>query len=280
MTNKDEKFVDYDIVCEQTVDDAKIEIKEHKKTNGLNFLRFTAILQAFIEERNRNKRHWVPKYVKEALNAPTFRELLDKGGVPGENGHPIPSTGTVTMERVATIDPNNMSHLIKKVWFINNDTILKGEIETIDDGNGPGNRFMRHILQGLPTSFSNRAIIPQRKNLDGSTDQTGVGRIITFDRVILPSHKEAYLDTEIPVVQVLKTPKDIKIANEALCEYAVEKSSRLRHVLDNLDPALESAFIDNKGRYNVKIGSNRREQAIIPLEKYLVNEISDYMRNI
>jgi len=277
MNSQNDKYADYYLVCEATTSDAKIEVKKQETRNGLNFLRFTAILQAFINERNRNRRKWIPKYVKEALGASTFMELLNKGGVPGENGHPIPPSGEVTMERVATIDPNNISHVIKKVWFENNDTVLKGEIETVDDGDGPGARFMRHIIQGLPTSFSNRAIIPQKKNPDGSTDQTGVGRIITFDRVILPSHPEAYMDTSVPVVQVLKTRNDLKIANEC-CTYVTEKSNKVRHILDDMDPVFETAFIDSKGRYNVGLKSGDR--VITSIEKHLVNEIKSYMMNL
>lgn len=270
-------FIDYFIVMEQTTpENNEIKIIEERKTAGLNFLRFETILQAFIDERNRNRRKWVPDYVKQAITGTEFMELINNGGVPGENGHPVPSIGQVTLERIATIDPNNISHVIKKAWFTDNDTVLRGIIETVDDEDGPGRKFMKNILQGLPTSFSNRAIIPQRKNLDGTIDQTGVGRIITFDRVFLPSHKEAYRDINIPIVNVLKTPEDMKIATEC-CSYVLDKSSNVRNVLDNMDPALESAYIDKRGRFNVKTNDGL---AIIPIEQKLIGEISSYMMNL
>ena len=205
----------YAVVVEQTSPaDNKIDIIEVKQKNNLNFLRFNTCLQDFFEERNRNRRKLVPKYVKIATQSPEWTELLSRGGVSGENGHPIPASGNVTMERISSIDPNNISHIIKKIWWTDGDLKLHGEIETVDDINGPGARFMRHILQGLQPSFSNRAIIPQKRNPDGSIDQTGVGRIITFDRVILPSHKGAYIDLDTPVKNVIKSPKDMEVAME------------------------------------------------------------------
>ena len=270
-------YIDYSVVIEQTSpEDNEVKILETHNSKGLNYLRFETILQAFVEERNRNRRKWVPKYVKEAINGVEFMELINNGGLPGENGHPVPKTGQVTLERIATIDPNNISHVIKKAWFTDGDRILRGVIETVDDDNGPGRKFMKNILQGLPTSFSNRAIIPQRKNVDGTIDQTGVGRIITFDRVFLPSHKEAYRDINIPIVNVIKSPEDMKIATEC-CSYIIDKSSNVRNVLDNMDPALESAYIDKKGRFNVKTDDGL---AIIPIEQKLVREISSYMMNL
>lgn len=273
-----DKFVDYSIVIEQnSPEDAKIEIVEDKSSNGLNYLRFIACLQAFKEERNRNRRKWVPDYVEKALfSSPEITELLNNGGVPGENGHPVPPSGQVTIERIATIDPNNMSHLIKKFWFAEGKTMLMAEVETLDDDGGPGSRFKKNILQGMNPSFSNRAIIPQRKNADGTIDQTGVGRIVTFDRVILPSHKEAYRDINIPITNVIKTPKDMQIAAEC-CTYVCDKSNKVRNVIDDMNVAMESACLDNRGRLSIKSSEGL---LVIPIEEQLKKEIGHYMMNL
>jgi hypothetical protein len=268
----------YFAIVEQTSPaDNKVDIIEVKKQNNLNYLRFNTCLQAFIDERNRNRRKWIPKFVKSGVSSPEWVELLNNGGVPGENGHPIPATGQVTMERIATIDPNNISHLIKKVWWTDGELKLHGEIETVDDINGPGAKFMRHILQGLVPSFSNRAIIPQRRNPDGTIDQIGVGRIITFDRVILPSHKEAYRDLDVPVKNIIKTPKDMEVATECY-NYIMRNSENVKRVIGDDEYALESASINNAGTmFGIHVDN---EYDFIPVEEDIRKSIKNFMKNI
>jgi hypothetical protein len=274
-------YVDFYIVMEQSSPvDSKIEILENSNDNDLNFLRFTACLQSFDKERNRNRRKWVPKFVKEAIHLPEITELLHKAnGLPGENGHPISpfKDSPTSMERIVTIDPNNISHLIKKMWFKDNDTMLMGEIETLDDGNGPGSRFKKNILQGMIPSFSNRAIIPQRKNVDGSIDQIGVGRIITFDRVILPSHDKAYMDVDIPVKNIIKTQADMVIANEC-CTYVMDSSSNAKNTIGDVDYAMESLNYDNKsGMISAKVDGGTM---FVPVEENIRKEIGRYMMRL
>ena len=273
MTNS----VPYFAVIEQTSPvDNKIDIIEVKQKNNLNYLRFNTCLQGFREERNRNRRKWIPKFVKSGVSSPEWIELLAHGGVPGENGHPVPPSGQVTMERISSIDPNNISHLIKKIWWSDADTMLNGEIETVDDINGPGARFMRHILQGLVPSFSNRAIIPQKRNPDGSLDQTGVGRIITFDRVILPSHKEAYMDLNVPVKNIVKTPRDMEVAMECY-NYIMSNSDNVKQVLGDDEYAMESANVMEYGAMTMFGIKADDEYRYIPVESDLRKSIKDFM---
>lgn len=143
--NYNDNFLDYSVVIEsQTEPNQGFELLHEEKTvNGLSFLRFKACLQTF-GSRNRNRRLWLSKWMKMMLAATEVQELLREGGIPGENGHPVPPTGEVTMERILTIDPNNLSHVIKSFDWVGENT-LNGVIETIDDGNGPGDKFKRSI---------------------------------------------------------------------------------------------------------------------------------------
>ena len=78
-----DKFLDYSIVIEQTVDPDKRKI-----------------------------------------------EIIDEN-----KGHPVPDTGSVTIERILTIDPNNISHrIIEYQWPSDNECY--GIIDTIYDENG------------------------------------------------------------------------------------------------------------------------------------------------
>lgn len=271
------KYVDYYMVCEQTSPlDNKIEIIGERHDDKLSYLRFSTILQTFAN-RNRNQRLWFSKFVKLALVSKEWNEMLSKGGMPGECGHPIPDTEKATIERISTIDPFKVSHVIKSYTWENNDTILKGIIETVDDINGPGERLRRNVLQGLPISFSNRSLIPQRKNVDGTVDQIGVGRTVTFDRVYVPGHEEAYLDKSIQLIDILKQPKDLQYALESCLLYSLDESSSLDFVLDGLDVVTESMSVDKNGIFRAKTDQGT---IILPLEKNIRTDIKKFMINI
>lgn len=272
----DDNYLDYSIVIESNTEPNQgfEMISEGKTENGLSYLRFKSCLQTF-GNRNRNRRLWLSRFMKPMINAPEVQELIHNGGVPGEAGHPVPPTGNVTMERILTIDPNNISHVIKEfIWSTDNK--LDGIIETIDDGNGPGDKFKRQIMQGLPVSFSTRSVIPQRKNMDGTIDQTGPGRYVTSDRVFIPSHKEAYIDKSIPVKNVCK--KDhFETVMESYVSYVVDRSEKVNRIIDDMSPALESATLDKNGILSVK--TEQGTAFIYPENKYR-REFADLMRNM
>lgn len=241
-------YNDYVIAIESTSEGPIEIIKDTKNSDGVNFLRFRTCLQTFFA-RNRNRRRWYSKFSRPMFESPEIKELLREGGVPGENGHPVPATGQVTIERILTIDPNNISHVIKEFIWPNNDKV-DGIIETVDDIDGPGSRFRKNILQGLPVSFSTRSVIPQKKNSDGTIDQTGPGRYVCSDRVFLPSHKEAYIDKTIPVKDVVKKDK-FQHVMESYSLFVAETSEKVSRILDHMDPAIEQSTMSNNGMISI-----------------------------
>ncbi|MBO7449441.1 MAG: hypothetical protein J6U54_03650 [Clostridiales bacterium] len=252
-SNKDYTY--YAVMEESTPADAKAEILDEHKLNGeLSFLRFRQCLQSF-GQRNRNKRLWQASHIRDSLKHPwVVQHLEKKGGLPGENGHPSAESGELSMERLCKIDPNNICLLLKSYTFENNDKLLFGVVETIDDGNGPGNRLMRNILQGIQPAVSCRTLVPQKKNPDGTIDVMGPGRLICYDRVFTPSHEEAFMDVKAGITAVTTSlPKKSTTVVESpayecalkdLKDYAF-KSDTTKHILDGLDVCMEDAFIDN-----------------------------------
>lgn len=270
-----DNYLDYAVVVESMTEpnkDFQI-IHEEKCKDGLSFLRFNTCLQTF-GVRNRNMRLWLSKWMKIMLKAPEVLELLREGGVPGESGHPVPTTGQVTMERILTIDPNNVSHIVKSFNWVGENQ-LNAVVETVDDINGPGAKFTRNIMQGLPVSFSTRSVIPQRKNADGTIDQTGPGRYVCSDRVYVPSHKEAYIDKSIPVKNICKK-EHFETVMESFTSYVFDHSEKVNRILDGMDPVMESAIIDKNGCASVKTKDGTA--LIFPESKYR-NELKDFMRS-
>jgi len=242
-----DNYLDYYVVMEQTSpENNKIEMIADGTKNGLNFLRFSTCLQSF-RGRNRNRRLWKADQVKAMVNDRPVQELLEKGSFVGEAGHPVPMDGKVTIERILTIDPLKCSHRIISLSWPTPDEI-HGVVETLDEGPGsPGDRFMRNIMQGIIPAFSLRSLVPQRKNADGSTDVIGPGRCVCYDRVYLPSHQEAYMNVEIPVKQIVTKPK-FETVMESYCNFVTSHSDKVRRIVDELEPAMESACFDEKSQ--------------------------------
>lgn len=273
---KADDYNDYVIAIEST-SSGPIEILSDKSSGNssdLKFLRFRTCLQTF-SKRNRNRRRWYSKFSRPMFDSKENKELLKKGGIPGENGHPVPAIGQVTIERILTIDPNNISHVIKEFIWPTPDRV-DGIIETVDDINGPGSRFRNNILQGLPVSFSTRSVIPQRKNPDGTIDQTGPGRYVTSDRVYLPAHEEAYIDETIPVKEICKKGRFEQVM-ESYATFVAETSDKVSRILDHMEPALENCMFGDSGM--LSIPTSEGIVGIYPEMKYR-DELFDLMNNL
>ena len=251
-------YLNYYAVCEETVPEEvrakNFQIISDGRSDGLHFLRFRACLQSF-GKRNRNTRLWTSPIMKAMLSATHVPELLNAGGIPGENGHPIPATGKVTMERIVTIDPNNLSHLVKSMeWSSTN-----------------------NILQGMIPSFSLRSLVPQKKNMDGTIDVTGPGRFITYDRVILPSHEEAYMDQSVPVKNIV-TQNKFDTCMESFPDLILNSSEKAQRIVEGLQPVYETASVDPSGVLSIK--TEKAGRLLIPTESKFRRDIQDFMASI
>ena len=277
-------YYDFYAVVESSLDpeirEKSFEITgEGKRTNGeLSFLRYKGCMMT-VGKRNRNRRLWTKQILDIMMTAPHIVEQLrHAGGLPGENGHPIPPTGQVTMERLVTIDPNNLAILMKDWWWEGDK--LMATVETLDQGEGtPGNRLMLNMMQGIIPAHSARTLVPQKRNADGTIDVTGPGRMVCFDRVHGPSCEEAYMDISVPVTNIVKKT-EFDTAMENFTAYVYEHSENVKRVLDNLQPAMESAVITPDGYFSADTKENGR--VFIPVKRN-VNiraDIADFMRGL
>lgn len=259
-----------------------------KSDTGVNYLEWRQCLLVF-NKFNRNRRWWGADHFRKSLMHPWISQLFAKGGVPGEQGHPTPDCGKLSLERLYFIDPNRTCLLLKNYEF-DGDKALYGTIQTLDDGEGgPGDRLRRNILQGIIPSVSVRSVVPQRKNPDGSITVIGPGRIVCWDRVYYPSDDQAFADTAKPFKI---TNKNVKVsskmgaATEAVnmeipfddldfTSYYYNKSEACKRITDGLDVAMESASIDSMGIFSVMTSDGH---LFIPMEEKLRSGIKDLMR--
>lgn len=152
-------------------------------------VRMEVVLQD-CEVLNRNRRLYHKRDVEQALASDYVKEKLSTSSFLGEMNHP--QVDPKNPMRQLQIDLNNVSHVIKDVyWDKNEPNVLLGIVETA--GTRVGRDFAGLIMEnGMQCSFSMRGsgdVIDR-----GSYREVkGPIKIITYDAVAFPSHQRAYV---------------------------------------------------------------------------------------
>lgn len=177
-------------ISEQTSPDESI-VDNIKVTDnhGVFFVEFDSILHSF-ECINRNSRSYMSSNVEECFQTERIQSLLHDNAWYGEMDHPLQITenGKLTPQRLQTIFMPNRSHKIMRPVFKNN--LLYAHIQTAS-GTEAGEGFAKEIIQGLIPAFSCRAIATL-KFIKGKPVVV-CRKVITYDWVLYPSHKEAHI---------------------------------------------------------------------------------------
>lgn len=257
-------------VNENTIDEVKV--------GNLFYLRFPAILQTF-NKLNRNGRDYGGKAMHEGLTAENVQELLATGNLFGEAGHP----NTKDMSRILTIMPDMTSHRIKSL-DIKPDHV-SGIIETLPDG-GLGSKMTSLMLTGTMPSFSLRAVAPLIKRPDGTTLIRQKPRVVTYDWVVFPSHKEAYQINSKPVENVIKdirangnciTESFVPVYKSQVLDFLKDESANLELVSSVYETGLGDMRLTSDGQF-VIVQENGRKFAVA-IEDKIRTEVNNFMAN-
>lgn len=277
---------------ESAMEPMQPKIIETVNDPNMFFVRFRTCLQSF-DCFNRNKRNYNLRPMMEAIKADHIQELLYKGTWCGENGHP----DSTDIKRILSIDLTKICHRIIDVEFVGN--LLYGTIETLND-DAWGKQFAKHILQGLHPSFSLRALAAITK-LDGGRGMIKTKpHIVTYDRVILPSHREAYMDNSKPITLVQPATEATTVTTEEfnpadgnsfsdmiqsvdesaipeILDYVKEESTRFKELATFFDANYNSVTLINENQVCINDGNKK---IIVCLEDYIRNDISNYMKSL
>ena len=289
------------IIMEATMEPTKPEIVKSVNAPNMFYVTFKSCLQSF-DCFNRNKRNYALNAMTEAIKADHIRELIAKGTWTGENGHP----DSTDIKRILSIDPTKICHRICDVEF--RGKLLYGTIETLNDDIW-GKQFSKHILQGLEASFSLRALAAIQKLPDGRGIIKTKPHIVTYDRVVLPSHREAYMETDKPVrltysggitesasLESFNTLEDntiyipkgntfedsTKIIEESsipsALSYIKDESKRFKELATFFDANCDKVTLVSENA--VMIQDEMKNKIVINLEDYITKSISGCFRNI
>lgn len=151
-------------------------------TTGMNNHIVAETILIDCDAINRNKRAYATADMKKEIDGPRIKELLESGNLRGEDGHPISSD----MIRQQSIDPKLCSVKYTKLWM--EDNLVKAHYHGTN--NQYGEALNKDLKDGDLPSFSLRAL-GTIQNEHGKAYVKNL-RVITWDRVIFPSHKKAY----------------------------------------------------------------------------------------
>lgn len=255
-----------------------------KEVNG--HVVIETIVQA-ANRKNRNTRKYPSNELFPQLTCKRTNELIRSGNMKSENGHPMDKDLT----RQQTIDPNNTCSVFMKFWT-DGDLVMAW---TYGDFNQIGDDFDRQVRAGQMPSWSLRALGTLVPTKEG-TEVRGM-KLITYDRVIFPSHPEAYtqgfvyesamIEREQKLCREgsrLVIPENdpgivIPILNEQVIDYIKSESANLKYLQEDFDFMYNNIEV-MKNPYtktsSVKLTDNEGSVFIVNLESYIMDDIMDY----
>lgn len=225
------------------------------------------------DEVNRNGRFYSKRELFPATGAPRIRELLETGELRSENGHPLDQD----LRRQAVIDPTNTVAIIKKLWT--EGSFIKAHVRGTN--NAAGDEFDQDLRDGFKPAWSLRAL--------GRVEQTPRGaevkdiKIITWDRVIFPSHPRAYTQGIVSESSGIVVPNNdpgmvIPIVTKDVEEYIKQESVNFQRIVETFELYYDKISL-TPDQKRVSLTSKQGDIFIINLESYVEREIRNFCLN-
>lgn len=249
---------------------AKI-IREDKNCNRV-------IAQGTLQEaneKNRNGRFYDSRDLFPQLTAPRTLELLRTGNLRAENGHPL----SKELVRQQTIDPEKTVAIFLKLWTEGN--FIKATFQGTNDARGE--EFNKDLLCGFSPSWSLRALGTIQNTARGA-EVKGI-KVITWDRVIYPSHPRAYTDGIISESAGIGVNNEsnvflekndagilIPITNDSVINYIKSESANFKTIQESFDLLYDNIELINRGT-QVKLTDRAGGIFVCNLESYIHDEI-------
>lgn len=224
--------------------------------------------------KNRNGRFYDSRDLFPQLVAPRQLELIRTGNMRGENGHPL----SKDLVRQQTIDPNNCSVVFTKFWT-EGDLIMSRYFGTFNE---KGEEFDRELKAGFFPSFSLRAL-GVIKNTSRGAEVKNI-KLITYDRVIYPSHDKAYTHKIVSeaagltgsdcnmVLEETDSGLLIPITNNSVIGYIKEESASFKQIKESFDLLYDDIQLVNGGR-QIQLTDRAGSIFRVNLEEYIHQEI-------
>lgn len=163
---------------------------KYTENAGVRYAEFETILQSFRCLNRNGRQYWGPN-IADMLLAERIVTMLSTNSWYGEMDHPYAQIKDqqLSSERIQAIELSRRSHKILRPKVTGD--LLRATIQTAS-GTEAGRGFCDEIIQGLIPSFSCRALAGIQQ-INGEP-YVIVRKLITYDWVLYPSHREANMD--------------------------------------------------------------------------------------
>lgn len=235
---------------------------------------------------NRNGRIYEMEELFPALKDSRLTELLKTGNLKGEDGHPLDKS----LLRQQTIHPPLTSVKFLDIWT--EGKLIKAKFKGTNTCHGQA--FNDDLLDHELPSFSLRAL-GSLMSKNGKNYVKNM-RIITWDRVIYPSHKLAYTEKIVAeganlVGDVLKESMESlgnkfvieedyageldPIMNQQAIDYIKEQSCNIKSVMNTFETLGSKIKLIENGT-KVQLITPNGDVLRVHCENYITNEIMNY----
>lgn len=273
------------VIIETATTSREFPVKLYTDRNGTNKVTAEGILQE-ADMINRNQRLYTKQELFPQITCPRTMELVRTGNMRAENGHPM----YTSIVRQQTIDPNNTVAIFTAMWT--EDNFVKGRFRGTN--NAKGEEFNQDLLDGFLPSWSLRAL--------GRVEQTSRGgevkglKLITYDRVIYPSHDKAYTErlvtesvniTESGIIdsgnKLYLNESDkgllIPIITPGIIDFVKQESYNLKAFTEGLEFEYDSIALTENAN-TIRLNNNvTGDTAVVNLENHIRNEIINHCVN-
>ena len=251
--------------------------------NGVFYVSFDANLHSF-GVINRNNRQYLAENIWKCITeSEKIQSWLSDNAWYGEMNHPTQyyKNQEMTPERLQDPAMENRSHKILNPKIVGN--LLQAHIQTAS-GTDVGVGFAKEIIQGLKPAFSCRAVAVMQ--MVNGKPTVIIRRLITYDWVLYPSHKEAHIISEPKLVNKMVNvySESVSDTNDYVPDFMISLKDILKTV-GNEDPStatiMESfnlsfddliGFDESHKHAIIKDGDNRIYANINPQTKHKVDD--------
>jgi len=244
------------------------------------------IIKATIQStdvENRNHRMYPKSVIEKGLQTEYIRERLATKTLFGEAGHPL----APNLERQLYMDQSNMSHRINEIWWEGN--LLKAYIESASTARG--NDFEGIVQSGSKVAFSLRAVGPVVEKRGDITVVLDPLTIFTWDWILHPSHREAYMDNIVSESADLMNGNSIMKSeacndifvpfNEegSIIEYIKNQSRNFKIMSEQFEMDQDNMTLSEDMRF-VYAKQHNGDTIAVKTEDVIRKELNHYMKKI
>jgi hypothetical protein len=205
------------------------------------YVKFPAVLQSF-DTMNRNGRSYDANNIMDCINNDDYiQSMLKQNSWMGEIDHPAAEKKgeELTINRIANPDLKKTSHYIRKPVLHGN--LLEANIQT-DSSNENGMNMAIKIVDGKIVPCFSARVLGSLKNVMGKP-VVHVNKLVTYDWVLYPSHKEAMAKITQPVMEAANAIKDYAgkqiIFLKELAQMAANNSKETEWLCESFDLSID-----------------------------------------